>query len=341
LAMNPLEMTEYDSDLNFFDVYSLHNQVFYDHNICFELNDGNNSLDTDLPQKCFKTIELIVNEALTQTICHICSAISSQLIHVILNEYKNYFQNVCDFYLLRSSRVIPTYCLDLFHNINEMNASKVDGLYVLENDTTFESVPNIKPFVSYDKLTTDSVHIFKNIHLIYSPIEWPFNGLFNDEVMGVLNQVFQLLLKVKYSKWLLDQLMFSPQFKSPLVKNRNQNIMRFKLQISVNKLYNYLMTRIDVHINETIDRFAHLTNFEDLLEIHNQFVVKLKQTIFDKQTTLRNIVNKLIELCSQLERIWSSDHKVNEESVLKDIDLDINRCNHLLECFYEVLNQNS
>ena len=336
LTLDPSEKTEFDSDINYFDVYSMQNSKhYYDYNVNFELKDQSFFSELYLPPKSIKTVEMMINEALTEIIEKTCSCISSELIDLIIDEYKQYFNNFCDFYLLRSSNVIPIYCSELFQNLNAINSSKLDNLYALENESVFESIPFIKPFISCNDLSLEPLKFFKNIYLIYDPIEWPFVVLFNDEVVTLFNKVFQLLLKVKYSKWILDQLMFTTQFKRGL-SNKQIFVMRFKLQNSVNKLYNYLMNEINVHINETIDRFDSLSNFEQLLAIHNNFVVRLKQTIFYRQKTLRNIVKKLIDLCSQLQELWTSDDQTTDQSV-DNIDLDIDRCNHLLDSFYEVL----
>ena len=340
LAMSPSEKTEYDSDLNYFDVYSVHNHFYYDIHINFELSEENKTCEPFIPNKSLKPIEMMINEALTQTIDQICSDICSELMALIIDEYKKYFNNFCDYYLLRSSNVLPIYCLELFQNINAMNSSKIDNLFALESEITFDSVPNIRPFISCDDLSSEPLKFFKNVHLIYSPIEWPFVVFFSDDVISLFNRVFQLLLKVKYSKWLLDHFMFTKEFRSGLSDKRMVFMMRFKLQNSVNKLYNYLMNEINVHINETLNRFDNLTNFEQLLQIHNKFIVNLKQTIFYRQQTLKNIVSKLINLCSELEQIWKRDNQLKDESIIKSMDVDIDRCNHLLNCFYDISNNN-
>jgi len=146
------------------------------------------------------------------------------------------------------------------------------------------------------------------------------------------------LLKVKYSKWVLDQLLFSQQFKSRETVNKLENLTRFKLQNCVNKLYNHLMFTIDSHIKEALNDCLQITHFDQLLEKHNKFIAQLKQTIFYRQETLRNLVKKLIKLSSDLDKVWRTRNNC-DNSRLISFNIDIDRCIHLFDCYYDVINK--
>jgi hypothetical protein len=339
LEMSSSDKTLYDCSLNYFDVYAMHNPFYYNYlNISFDLKDSNDFYEYCLPQKTIKTIDLILNEALTETITEICRSISSNLIDLIINEYKKYLTNFCDYYLMRSSGLLLTYCYELFHNIHAINSSEIDNIFIFENQPTFYSMPDIKPFISFNKLSAEPIEFLNNVNLIYNNISWPFNILFNLEVIGLFNKVFQLLLKVKYSKWVLDQLLFSQQFKSRETMNKLENLTRFKLQNCVNKLYNHLMFAIDSHIKEALNDCLQINHFDQLLEKHNKFIAQLKQTIFYRQETLRNLVKKLIKLSSDLDKVWRTRNNC-DNSRLISFNIDIDRCIHLFDCYYDVINK--
>ena len=59
--------------------------------------------------------------------------------------------------------------------------------------------------------------------------------------------------------------------------------------------------------------------------IHNDFVIKLKETIFQKNNILNKITKKLFKLCSKLNENWDKDYKddkLKSHFVLLNEELD-------------------
>ena len=61
-----------------------------------------------------------------------------------------------------SSGDLSSYCIQLFQAIHSMNSSDINGLIL--NDHIFDTTSGIKPFISYGRLSSDSIEFLNNVY---------------------------------------------------------------------------------------------------------------------------------------------------------------------------------
>lgn len=334
MQLNDIEMkqgkTIYDRNLNYFNVFNFHQSLYCFEKFSFSLNDNENFNEFDvycLPGKTIKPLDLIIKECINTILTKYCNQVSTGLIHVISCEFNKHFENFCNYFLMRSIGKLWTFCLCLFKCIQDSDDiinNVINDIDLQQSLVNFDDDYSIKPFISLNNISSLPFKLMDNVYLLCCDISWPFNIIFGNDIIEVYNQVFQILLKIKYSNWSLNQLMFTKRFKLNVGMDE-MLLIRFKLQNSVSKLHNHLMFVVDLAIKETIQQCEQAKDFAQLIMIHNDFVIKLKETIFQKNNILNKITKKLFKLCSKLNENWDKDYKddkLKSQFVLLNEELD-------------------
>uniref|UniRef100_A0A8C1M3J0 Gamma-tubulin complex component n=1 Tax=Cyprinus carpio TaxID=7962 RepID=A0A8C1M3J0_CYPCA len=127
-------------------------------------------------------------------------------------------------------------------------------------------------------------------------VPWPVDIVISSECQKIYNQVFLLLLQIKWAKYSLDTLRFSvaakkqeggqseeSQAKEPVNQQIHRMfLLRVKLMHFVNSLHNYIMTRI---LHSTGLEFQHQVqeakDLDQLIKIHYRYLQKTKHFLLN------------------------------------------------------------
>uniref|UniRef100_A0A9J7XAQ5 Gamma-tubulin complex component n=1 Tax=Cyprinus carpio carpio TaxID=630221 RepID=A0A9J7XAQ5_CYPCA len=130
-------------------------------------------------------------------------------------------------------------------------------------------------------------------------VPWPVDIVISSECQKIYNQVFLLLLQIKWAKYSLDTLRFSDltvaakkqeggqseesQAKEPVNQQIHRMfLLRVKLMHFVNSLHNYIMTRI---LHSTGLEFQHQVqeakDLDQLIKIHYRYLQKTKHFLLN------------------------------------------------------------
>ncbi|KAM4682732.1 gamma-tubulin complex component 5 isoform 2-T2 [Amazona ochrocephala] len=244
------------------------------------------------------------------------------LMQTLKKDYRlvEYLQAMRNFFLLEAGDTMYDFYTSIFDKIREKETwQNVAFLNVQLQEAVGQRYPedSARLSISFESVDTAKkklpVHTLDGLTLSYK-VPWPVDIVISLECQKIYNQVFLLLLQIKWAKYSLDVLRFdelvcaaeNPQVKEgtslqqgtlPLFAPQPESIkqqihrmflLRVKLMHFVNSLHNYIMTRI---LHSTGLEFQHQVeeakDLDQLIKIHYRYL----STIHDR-CLLREKVGK-------------------------------------------------
>lgn len=198
------------------------------------------------------------------------------------------------------------------------------------------------------------VHSIDGLTLSYK-VPWPVDIVISSECQKIYNQVFILLLQIKWAKYSLDVLRFDecdetydkPQ--ASLLKDSSWSsqeqktsvrqqihrmfLLRVKLMHFVNSLHNYIMTRI---LHSTGLEFQHqieeAKDLDQLIKIHYRYL----STIFDrcllreKISFVKEAIMEVLNLVLMFADRWQTSLGVSKIESIEKMESDFKNCHMFL-----------
>nr|XP_033803552.1 gamma-tubulin complex component 5 isoform X2 [Geotrypetes seraphini] len=239
---------------------------------------GDTSVDRSSESMTCQTFELTLRSCLYPQIDHQYIQCCGSLMHTLKKDYRlvEYLQAMRNFFLLEAGDTMYDFYTSIFDKIREketwQNSSFLNvqlqeavGQRYPEDSTrlsvAFESVDPAKKNLP--------VHTLDGLTLNYK-VPWPVDIVISSECQKIYNQIFLLLLLIKWAKYSLDVLKFEelvnaaekslvtegPLFEQGMVfkfvlqkepirqQIHRMFLLRVKLMHFVNSLHNYMMTRV-------------------------------------------------------------------------------------------------
>uniref|UniRef100_A0A8C3L8D2 Gamma-tubulin complex component n=1 Tax=Chrysolophus pictus TaxID=9089 RepID=A0A8C3L8D2_CHRPC len=244
------------------------------------------------------------------------------LMQTLKKDYRlvEYLQAMRNFFLLEAGDTMYDFYTSIFDKIREKETwQNVAFLNVQLQEAVGQRYPedSSRLSISFESVDTAKkklpVHTLDGLTLSYK-VPWPVDIVISLECQKIYNQVFLLLLQIKWAKYSLDVLRFDelvcaaensqvkeetllehgtlprfgPQTESIKQQIHRMFLLRVKLMHFVNSLHNYIMTRI---LHSTGLEFQHQVeeakDLDQLIKIHYRYL----STIHDR-CLLREKVGK-------------------------------------------------
>ncbi|KAI2663663.1 Gamma-tubulin complex component 5 [Labeo rohita] len=181
-------------------------------------------------------------------------------------------------------------------------------------------------------------------------VPWPVDIVISSECQKIYNQVFLLLLQIKWAKYSLDTLRFSDltvaakrqegrQSEESTAKEPiNQQIhrmflLRVKLMHFVNSLHNYIMTRI---LHSTGLEFQHQVqeakDLDQLIKIHYRFLSTIHDRCLlrEKVSFVKEAIMKVLNLVLIFSDRWQAGFGAWKIESIDKMESDFKNCHMFL-----------
>ncbi|XP_072900244.1 gamma-tubulin complex component 5 [Hemitrygon akajei] len=198
------------------------------------------------------------------------------------------------------------------------------------------------------------VHSIDGLTLSYK-VPWPVDIVISSEYQKIYNQVFILLLQIKWAKYSLDVLRFDEcdeaydKAQATLIKDSSWSfqaqktsvrqqihrmfLLRVKLMHFVNSLHNYIMTRI---LHSTGLEFQHqieeAKDLDQLIKIHYRYL----STIYDrcllreKISFVKEAIMKVLNLVLMFADRWQTSLGASKIESIEKMESDFKNCHMFL-----------
>ncbi|XP_070923426.1 gamma-tubulin complex component 5 isoform X4 [Macaca nemestrina] len=213
------------------------------------------------------------------------------LMQTLKKDYRlvEYLQAMRNFFLMEGGDTMYDFYTSIFDKIREKETwQNVSFLNVQLQEAVGQRYPedSSRLSISFENVDTAKkklpVHILDGLTLSYK-VPWPVDIVISLECQKIYNQVFLLLLQIKWAKYSLDVLLFGelvstaekPRLQEGLVREQDtvaqfgpqkepvrqqihrMFLLRVKLMHFVNSLHNYIMTRVSF-VKEAIMKVLNL-----------------------------------------------------------------------------------
>uniref|UniRef100_A0AAR2L971 Gamma-tubulin complex component n=1 Tax=Pygocentrus nattereri TaxID=42514 RepID=A0AAR2L971_PYGNA len=178
-------------------------------------------------------------------------------------------------------------------------------------------------------------------------VPWPVDIVISSECQKIYNQVFLLLLQIKWAKYSLDTLRFSvSSLEQPIPltvfytakEPINQQIhrmflLRVKLMHFVNSLHNYIMTRI---LHSTGLEFQHQVqeakDLDQLIKIHYRYLSTIHDRCLlrEKVSFVKEAIMKVLNLVLIFSDRWQAGFGAWKIESIDKMESDFKNCHMFL-----------
>ncbi|XP_063572409.1 gamma-tubulin complex component 5 isoform X4 [Pongo abelii] len=202
------------------------------------------------------------------------------------------------------------------------------------------------------------VHILDGLTLSYK-VPWPVDIVISLECQKIYNQVFLLLLQIKWAKYSLDVLLFGelvstaekPRLKGGLIHEQDtvaqfgpqkepvrqqihrMFLLRVKLMHFVNSLHNYIMTRI---LHSTGLEFQHQVeeakDLDQLIKIHYRYLSTIHDRCLlrEKVSFVKEAIMKVLNLALMFADGWQAGLGTWRMESIEKMESDFKNCHMFL-----------
>ncbi|KAM9567508.1 gamma-tubulin complex component 5 isoform 6-T10 [Guaruba guarouba] len=276
-----------------------------------------------------------------------------------------YLQAMRNFFLLEAGDTMYDFYTSIFDKIREKETwQNVAFLNVQLQEAVGQRYPedSARLSISFESVDTAKkklpVHTLDGLTLSYK-VPWPVDIVISLECQKIYNQVFLLLLQIKWAKYSLDVLRFdelvcaaeNPQVKegtslqqgtpplfSPQPESIKQQIhrmflLRVKLMHFVNSLHNYIMTRI---LHSTGLEFQHQVeeakDLDQLIKIHYRYLSTIHDRCLlrEKVSFVKEAIMKVLNLVLMFADRWQAGLGAWKMESIEKMESDFKNCHMFL-----------
>ncbi|EHB02433.1 Gamma-tubulin complex component 5 [Heterocephalus glaber] len=265
------------------------------------------------------------------------------LMRTLKRDYRlvEYLQAMRKFFLMEGGDTMYDFYTSIFDKIREKEAwQNVSFLNVQLQEAVGQRYPEDSSRLSIFFENVDMakkklpVHILDGLTLSYK-VPWPVDIVISLECQKIYNQVFLLLLQIKWAKYSLDVLLFgelpnvaekAEPRKGPLCEQdtaarfgpqrapvrqqlHRMFLLRVKLMHFVNSLHNYIMTRI---LHSTGLEFQHQVeeakDLDQLIKIHYRYLSTIHDRCLlrEKVSFVKEAIMKVLNLALMFAEGWQA-----------------------------------
>nr|KAF6279296.1 tubulin gamma complex associated protein 5 [Pipistrellus kuhlii] len=286
------------------------------------------------------------------------------LMQTLKTDYRlvEYLQAMRNFFLMEGGDTMYDFYTSIFDKIREKETwQNVSFLNVQLQEAVGQRYPedSSRLSIAFENVDTAKkklpVHILDGLTLSYK-VPWPVDIVISSECQKIYNQVFLLLLQIKWAKYSLDVLLFgelagqpplqdgllcgqemAAQF-GPQKKRMRQQIhrmflLRVKLMHFVNSLHNYIMTRI---LHSTGLEFQHqieeAKDLDQLIKIHYRYLSTIHDRCLlrEKVSFVKEAIMKVLNLALMFADGWQAGLGAWQMESIEKMESDFKNCHMFL-----------
>ncbi|XP_007533952.1 gamma-tubulin complex component 5 [Erinaceus europaeus] len=289
------------------------------------------------------------------------------LMQTLKKDYRlvEYLQAMRNFFLMEGGDTMYDFYTSIFDKIREKETwQNVSFLNVQLQEAVGQRYPedSTRLSISFENIDTAKkklpVHILDGLTLSYK-VPWPVDIVISSECQKIYNQVFLLLLQIKWAKYSLDVLLFGelasttekPQFKEGLASEQDKTtdfgtkkepvkqqihrmfLLRVKLMHFVNSLHNYIMTRI---LHSTGLEFQHQVeeakDLDQLIKIHYRYLSTIHDRCLlrEKVSFVKEAIMKVLNLALMFAEGWQAGLGAWRMESIEKMESDFKNCHMFL-----------
>uniref|UniRef100_A0A8C3W810 Gamma-tubulin complex component n=1 Tax=Catagonus wagneri TaxID=51154 RepID=A0A8C3W810_9CETA len=289
------------------------------------------------------------------------------LMRTLKKDYRlvEYLQAMRNFFLMEGGDTMYDFYTSIFDKIREKETwQNVSFLNVQLQEAVGQRYPedSSRLSISFENVDTAKkklpVHILDGLTLSYK-VPWPVDIVISLECQKIYNQVFLLLLQIKWAKYSLDVLLFGevassaekPQSKEGLLGGQDiaaqfgpqkepvrqqihrMFLLRVKLMHFVNSLHNYIMTRI---LHSTGLEFQHQVeeakDLDQLIKIHYRYLSTIHDRCLlrEKVSFVKEAIMKVLNLALMFADGWQAGLGAWQMESIEKMESDFKNCHMFL-----------
>ncbi|KAI5237347.1 Gamma-Tubulin Complex Component 5 [Manis pentadactyla] len=289
------------------------------------------------------------------------------LMQTLKKDYRlvEYLQAMRNFFLMEGGDTMYDFYTSIFDKIREKEAwQNVSFLNVQLQEAVGQRYPeeSSRLSISFENIDTAKkklpVHTLDGLTLSYK-VPWPVDIVISLECQKIYNQVFLLLLQIKWAKYSLDVLLFGelastakkPQLKEGLLCEQDTAaqfgpqkepvrqqihrmfLLRVKLMHFVNSLHNYIMTRI---LHSTGLEFQHQVeeakDLDQLIKIHYRYLSTIHDRCLlrEKVSFVKEAIMKVLNLALMFADGWQAGLGAWQMESIEKMESDFKNCHMFL-----------
>ncbi|XP_059512245.1 gamma-tubulin complex component 5 isoform X3 [Myotis daubentonii] len=273
-----------------------------------------------------------------------------------------YLQAMRNFFLMEGGDTMYDFYTSIFDKIREKETwQNVSFLNVQLQEAVGQRYPedSSRLSISFENVDTAKkklpVHILDGLTLSYK-VPWPVDIVISSECQKIYNQVFLLLLQIKWAKYSLDVLLFGelagqpplqdgllcgqemaaqfgPQKKPVRQQIHRMFLLRVKLMHFVNSLHNYIMTRI---LHSTGLEFQHqieeAKDLDQLIKIHYRYLSTIHDRCLlrEKVSFVKEAIMKVLNLALMFADGWQAGLGAWQMESIEKMESDFKNCHMFL-----------
>ncbi|XP_061482956.1 gamma-tubulin complex component 5 isoform X2 [Rhineura floridana] len=314
-----------------------------------------------------QTFELTLRSCLYPHIDRQYLECCGNLMKTLKKDYRlvEYLQAMRNFFLLEAGDTMYDFYTSIFDKIREKDTWQSEPfLNVQLQEAVGQRYPedSLRLSILYENIDIAKkklpVHTLDGLILSYK-VPWPVDIVISVECQKIYNQVFLLLLQIKWAKYSLDVLRFHElvraaeksqnkggpvleqepfsHFGSQLEPIKQQThqmfLLRMKLMHFVNSLHNYIMTRI---LHSTGLEFQHQVeeakDLDQLIKIHYRYLSTIHDRCLlrEKVTFVKEAIMKVLNLVLMFADRWQAGLGAWKMESITKMESDFKNCHMFL-----------
>ncbi|XP_070798772.1 gamma-tubulin complex component 5 [Pituophis catenifer annectens] len=343
-------------------------RLYLDHgNIHETLSAGDVCVDRSSESVTCQTFELTLRSCLYPHINKQYLECCGNLMQTLKKDYRlvEYLQAMRNFFLLEAGDTMYDFYTSIFDKIREKDTWQSEAfLNVQLQEAVGQRYPedSLRLSILCENIDIGKkklpVHTLDGLILSYK-VPWPVDIVISVECQKIYNQVFLLLLQIKWAKYSLDVLRFHELvtaaeklqnnrgmildqeavlqfgFQSEPIKQQTHRmfLLRMKLMHFVNSLHNYIMTRI---LHSTGLEFQHQVeeakDLDQLIKIHYRYLSTIHDRCLlrEKVSFVKEAIMKVLNLVLMFADRWQAGLGAWKMESITKMESDFKNCHMFL-----------
>ncbi|PWA14424.1 gamma-tubulin complex component 5 [Gambusia affinis] len=280
------------------------------------------------------------------------------LMRTLKKDYKllEYLQAMRNYFLLEAGDTMYDFYTAIFDKVQEKESwQQPSFLNVQLQEAVGQRYPEDSSRLSVFLEPLDASrkkHPVNNLEVLTLSykVPWPVDIVISSECQKIYNQVFLLLLQIKWAKYSLDTLRFSDfaevtkklegspaeeaKLKEPISQQTHRMcLLRVKLMHFVNSLHNYIMTRI---LHSTGLEFQHQVqeakDLDQLIKIHYRYLATIHDRCLlrEKVSFVKEAIMKVLNLVLIFSDRWQAGFGAWKIESIDKMESDFKNCHMFL-----------
>uniref|UniRef100_A0A8C6TFM1 Gamma-tubulin complex component n=1 Tax=Neogobius melanostomus TaxID=47308 RepID=A0A8C6TFM1_9GOBI len=310
---------------------------------------GDFNVDRSSQSVTCQTFELTLRSCLYPHIQRRYIDCCGNLMKTLKKDYKllEYLQAMRNYFLLEAGDTMYDFYTAIFDKVQEKESwQQPSFLNVQLQEAVGQRYPEDSSRLSIFLEPIDPArkkHPVNNLEVLTLSykVPWPVDIVISSECQKIYNQVFLLLLQIKWAKYSLDTLRFMEGVALEEVKLKdpvNQQIhrmclLRVKLMHFVNSLHNYIMTRI---LHSTGLEFQHQVqeakDLDQLIKIHYKYLATIHDRCLlrEKVSFVKEAIMKVLNLVLIFSDRWQAGFGAWKIESIDKMESDFKNCHMFL-----------